>query len=113
MPASRHAVIVALPLHYPLTQADEIAIEIRRRQASLAAERKLGEFVPELTKHQKWMQIFLVQHWERIIRSRYSLARRKGAISSLEAAFAAGLNCSHDSVAMLRKPITRSRTARL
>jgi hypothetical protein len=109
-PMPPHAVVVMLPLHYPLTQADELAVEILRRQASLAAERKMGNFIPLLTKHEMWGKIFLVQHWERIIRSRYLSPLKKGAISSLETALGAGLQCGRDYVVTLRRPVTKSRT---
>ncbi len=103
----RHGLHIMLPVHFPLTGADAILAEIQRQQAALARRAKLDDAVAGLPHHRQYAQMFNVNLWEMVIRSRYGQrGQRNGLVTAIEHAIAAELDVDVSTIQRIRKDIS-------
>lgn len=106
----KHGLHIVLPVHYPLTGADDLLRQIQKLQASIAEEAGLDPSLAGLKHYEAYARMFDVAFLEETIRSRYDKkGRKKGLITAMEHTIAETLGISSNQVQKYRKAISSCR----
>ncbi|MDB5311567.1 MAG: hypothetical protein JWO38_5769 [Gemmataceae bacterium] len=97
-----HGVHLYVPIHYPLQGDDDLLRRVREFQRQQAIELGLAPGFGAIAHHAQYAQMFRLIHLDRAVRSRFAGRIPRGLVSAIEAAAAASLGISGESVRRLR-----------